>query len=502
VPRVAAADRPDPGLPIKLHPVSNGEYNPPPVTPVLRETAKLARRMCEENARRAGMDRRSFLLSSMGAATTLWALAACSSGDDGGGSGSGGGKKGGTYNIPDEAMVDKDAALDALGSDMPVVDMQTHLLEYPADYNGFHLGQIFQNAKDCGDESLDDCFSTERWLEEVFERSDTTVGVLSALPVVNPDRIDPLSAQVMDGAREEIDGVCGDGRILVQGHAWVNIGELDGALAAMDEEGANFPITAWKTYTHIGDGGYFLDDHDPAGLQVGEAFLNKVEDIGPNIVCVHKGFAAQTGGDKKFADPVDIGPAAKAHPDIRFCVYHSGFEVGAAEGAYDPANPGQGVDRLIKSVQDAGIGPGENVYAELGSTWFVVMRNPEMAAHVLGKLLVAFGPERILWGTDSIWYGSPQDQIQALRAFEITPEFQDQFGYPELTDEIKHRIFWRNAAELMDVDVWRKPCEVDSAATEEARQSSRIGNRTYGPTTALDARKAMRDGHPWVFWRK
>jgi len=39
----------------------------------------------------------------------------------------------------------------------------------------------------------------------------------------------------------------------------------------------------------------------------------------------------------------------------------------------------------------------------------------------------------VLWGTDSIWYGSPQDQIQAFRAFEITPEFQERFGYPALT---------------------------------------------------------------------
>ena len=63
------------------------------------------------------------------------------------------------------------------------------------------------------------------------------------------------------------------------------------------------------------------------------------------------------------------------------------------------------------------------------------MGRPDEAAHVLGKLLVAFGPERILWGTDSIWYGSPQDQIAAFRAFEITPAFQEQFGYPALSPD-------------------------------------------------------------------
>jgi len=50
---------------------------------------------------------------------------------------------------------------------------------------------------------------------------------------------------------------------------------------------------------------------------------------------------------------------------------------------------------------------GGNVYAELGTTWFLMLRRPREAAHVLGKLLVALGPERIVWGTDSAWYGSP-----------------------------------------------------------------------------------------------
>ena len=63
------------------------------------------------------------------------------------------------------------------------------------------------------------------------------------------------------------------------------------------------------------------------------------------------------------------------------------------------------------------------------------MGDLDQAAHVLGKLLLAVGEDNIVWGTDSIWYGSPQDQIAAFRAFEITPEFQERFGYPALTTE-------------------------------------------------------------------
>jgi uncharacterized protein len=236
-------------------------------------------------------------------------------------------------------------------------------------------------------------------------------------------------------------------------------------------------------------------------VPVGEAFLAKVEELGPPIVCVHKGLAVIGGGDRNFASPVDVGPAAVNHPDLSFCIYHSGFEAGAVEGPYDPAAPNDSVDRLIKSLEDAGLAPGSNVYAELGSTWRFLMGDPDAAAHLLGKLLVAVGEDRILWGTDSIWYGSPQDQIQAFRTFEISEELQERHGYPALTEEIKHKILWRNAAALHGIEVPRDTCDVDARAQEDARRSigRRWGNRTYGPRTANGARRLFRAEHPWAF---
>ncbi len=41
--------------------------------------------------------------------------------------------------------------------------------------------------------------------------------------------------------------------------------------------------------------------------------------------------------------------------------------------------------RLIKSVEDNGIGRNANIYAELGSTWRFVMRDPTTAAHLLAS---------------------------------------------------------------------------------------------------------------------
>ena len=58
---------------------------------------------------------------------------------------------------------------------------------------------------------------------------------------------------------------------------------------------------------------------------------------------------------------------------------------GTTEGPYDPANATRGADTLINSVETNGIGRNANVYAELGSTWRLVMRDPTTAAHLLGK---------------------------------------------------------------------------------------------------------------------
>jgi uncharacterized protein len=114
------------------------------------------------------------------------------------------------------------------------------------------------------------------------------------------------------------------------------------------------------------------------------------------------------------------------------------------------------------------------------------MRDPTVAAHVLGKLLLYVGEDRVLWGTDSIWFGTPQDQIQTLRTFEISSELQERYGYPELTDEIKRKIFGINAAKLYDIDPIAGRCEVNPDEIEAIRASLPPA-RTYGPETAAQA---------------
>jgi hypothetical protein len=138
------------------------------------------------------------------------------------------------------------------------------------------------------------------------------------------------------------------------------------------------------------------------------------------------------------------------------------------------------------------------VYGELGSTWWYLMRTPTQAAHVLGKLLDTLGENRILWGTDSIFYGSPQDQIEAMRAFTITESYRERFGYPVLGGRTKRRIFGLNAAELYGVDPVKVRWDFTREELREIRLTFPDGNNTLGPTNATEFRRFHEHHRGWA----
>ena len=104
------------------------------------------------------------------------------------------------------------------------------------------------------------------------------------------------------------------------------------------------------------------------------------------------------------------------------------------------------------------------------------MRDPDAAAHALGKLLRYVGEDNVLWGTDSIWYGSPQDQIQAFRTFQISPEFSYRYGYRRISRRaVRAKVFRRNALRIYPVpkDVVDKHLPKDRVA--QGRRDYREG---------------------------
>jgi uncharacterized protein len=377
---------------------------------------------------------------------------------------------GGFYPVPIEAEHDRAAADATFGGSAPVIDVQTHLVS-PARWGrgGTALAGFLRLVDpDRWGDALDPrLLGAAQWAAQVFGGSETAVALITALPGLPDDMV--LPNDEIAAVREIVDRYADTGRVLTHTIVHPNLGEAE--LDRMEGWRDALRPSGWKVYTlwdppELSGGGFFLDDE-----AWGFPFLERVRDLGPRLVCAHKGIAGPVpDATPAGSSPRDIGPAAAAFPDIDLVVYHSGYDIDAEveELAYEPG--GHGVNRLVRSLDDAGVGPGANVWAELGSTWFLMLRRPREAAHVLGKLLLAVGEDRIVWGTDSIWYGPPQPLIDAFRAFTIPEDLRARHGYPELTPAVKEKILSRNAANLYGVDP--RPRD-DGAWIAEAAQALR-----------------------------
>jgi hypothetical protein len=124
----------------------------------------------------------------------------------------------------------------------------------------------------------------------------------------------------------------------------------------------------------------------------------------------------------------------------------------------------------VTACMENGIAPGGNVYGELGSTWNSIMNDPKRATHVLGKLLKYLGEENVVWGTDCMWYGSPQPQIMTFMSFQMDQEIMETEGYPELTPARKAKILGLNAAKVYGIDAEATRCAVVESELGQAKR--------------------------------
>jgi uncharacterized protein len=447
-----------PESPITFRPCSNGEFCPRPETERDRRAEALFQHTVEENHRRAGMTRRQFAESACGSAAALLVMNQVY----GCGGGEGAPADAAVYDVTPDMGVDEPMACERLSGDELIFDVQIHP---PSPLNPWRPEPLPTSA--------------EELLRTVFVGSDTSVGCISGIPAARS-----LGAPNVDAnqqLRELVERAAGPRVIL---HANVDPTRGAAELDYMAEVASRFRVGAWKVYPHVGP--WRLD------RGVGLGFLERARALGVKVVAAHRGIGPGIGYDAS-SSPVDVAQAARMFPELAFLTYHSGWDPGASEAhPFDPAeaNP-VGIDRLVKAVRDAGIGREGNVYAELGSTWRFLMTDPLGAAHALGKLLLHLGEDRILWGTDSVFTGSPQEQIVAFRAFQIPSALQEAHGYPPLTDVAKRKIFGLNAAQVYGVDPEAVRCVLDEDDLGQLRLARRADpravpvptERRYGPRT-------------------
>lgn len=475
-------------LPVKIDTTSNGEFAPIPLSKANRLGNRAALDDATANARRLGRGRRRFLVSACGTATTLLAINRVNAAAE---------RRGSFFDVPEAAAFEADLAEATVGGEEFIFDVQGHYV----DPTGKWLKQVPEFARpfaempkaDCdlgypgSPLSYLDCLGPEEFVKDIFLDSDTDLMVLSFVP--SAADAEPVTIEAADAVRRVVDALDGTQRLLLHGR--VNPNQA-GDVERMEALARDWGISAWKTYTQFGPGGgYWLSDD--AGLR----FIEQARALGVKVICVHKGLPLSRTG-YQYSQCPDIGVVARQFPDVTFIIYHSGYVAGKPERAFEPGTGRDGIDTLIQSLADNGIGPGSNVFAELGSTWRFLMREPDHAAHALGKLLKYVGPDNVLWGTDSIWYGSPQDQIEAFRTFQIDPVLREAHGYPELTAVLRAKVFGLNATVpyRISADEVRLRAGNDRVARARTAYAEQPNPRyaTYGPKTRRQFFNLLRSG--------
>jgi predicted TIM-barrel fold metal-dependent hydrolase len=159
-----------------------------------------------------------------------------------------------------------------------------------------------------------------------------------------------------------------------------------------------------------------------------------------------------------YASVQDVPKAAKDWPQLDFVMYHSAL-------ANTALRPGDHLAEFrqtgrIPWVSDLAEMPKKhgvtNVHAEIGTSFATAaITQPAWCSAMLGTLVKGMGADHVFWGTDSVWYGSPQWQIEAFRRMEIPEDLRKEFGFEPLgpgDGPVKQAILGGNAARMYGLE--------------------------------------------------
>jgi hypothetical protein len=473
----AAAEAP---APIPTQYVSNEEFVPPPQTPEQKAFEERLKEICEEPAKILGLSRRDFLRTGCGMAASLVALNQIF---------------GPCYEVSADEVRDPKAFEEKRPKKQFIFDVQTHHVDvsrkwYEDTKDGKAVLSFFRNLR--RSKSLEDTLeqlNRAHYVKEIFGDSDTVMAIISGVPTRTWDK-NPLPPDQMVATRSYVNEISGSQRVLSHGLLRPNLGSKE--LEEMERQVKTLKIDAWKMYTgaELGEKSWRMDDE-----KVAYPFWEKTRKLGIKNLCVHKGLPLGFFNEKACL-PDDLEKAALDFPDLNFIVYHSGYRgpkllasisrgTGEKVEDKDTTDPQElpwisNILRFLKKNPKI-----KNVYFELGGTFNILSAwAPQSCMHMLGQMIQVAGSDHILWGTDSIWNGSPQQQIERMRRLKMDEKLREKHKYPELTDAIKDQILGLNAAKLFGIDpkkAW-KAIKTDKLTElrEEYRQRPIPSNTQFG----------------------
>ncbi|MGH9600910.1 MAG: amidohydrolase family protein [Terriglobales bacterium] len=457
-------------LPVPTQVVSNEEYFPLPQTRQQQAVEHRALELADRNSKRLGMSRRQFLQTSCGMAVSFAAMNSVF----------------GEFFTVNAAELLEPAAAQEKKTKFFIFDVQTHHVgtgqQIPSaskELLDFVLG--LRKSLGAADPALSgrevkiEDLQLENFIKELFLDSETDVVALSALPTATEAGA-VLPPHVIAHSRKVVNELADSRRLVSHGLFSPDLSARN--LEWMQEQAERLKIDAWKGYTGQpmveGAQGWWLDDEKRTYPALEYSRKMKIKNI-----CLHKGLPLFFH-EAEYYSPADVVKASKDFPDLNFLLYHSGFK--SLQDVKPAVDSGLKQTSYIPWVSDLCDWRRKNlhmtnVYMELGSTFaLMTVTSPLLCAHVLGMILDAFGADHVLWGTDSIFWGSPQWQIEAFRRLQMPDELIKRFGYAPLTDEVKAKVFGRNAARVYGVDIGKRRKAIPSDYLERLQKLYQQGS--------------------------
>jgi predicted TIM-barrel fold metal-dependent hydrolase len=437
----------DEPLPVPVQAVSNEEFEPLGQTLDQKRVAHNLSEIADRSSKKLGVSRRDFLSSTGGFAAAFLAMNSVF----------------GEFFDVSAAELFEPLATDERWPKKPFIfDIHTHhvaapkIIRTPPLIPGYRAaGAAWGNKVLEGREHKWEDLYLANYIKEMFLDSDTSMAVITGLPAKTADQ-NVLTPNEMVETRAEINGLARSKRLIAHGLFSPDLGRPD--LEEMHRQAEELKPEAWKGYPGqpLADGsvGWWMDDE-----KVAYPFYEYSRKIGIKNICVHKGLPLP-GWEIDHSSPKDVEKAAKDFPDMNFLIYHAGFK-----GVRDAMPAVQDGFRTVTNVpwvsdlcamrkRDPKM---TNVYMDLGTTFgMTVITQPLLCAYMLGLMIDAFGEDHVLWGTDSIWWGSPQWQIEAFRRLQMPEDLLKRFGFKPLSDAVKEKIFGINSAKVYGIDVKAK----------------------------------------------
>jgi hypothetical protein len=453
--------------PIPVQSLSSDEFMPGPQTAGQREFEARIKSLGAKLAKKHGLTRRRFFQTSGGMAAAFVAMNE-------------------TYAKTGAPLyaVEKDEATrlevaqaraDGLKGQF-VMDMHTHYLREGTPIRSFvaqreSVGRAGWNPALQGKPQTIEDLMFPNYFKEIFLDSDTKMACISGSYSVD-EKFSFLTNAMKHDTRERVNKEAGTRRMF--SHAIFTPG-WPAWLDKAEEEMEKLKPDSWKGYTigdntnkHLSKFPFRLDDEKlmyPFYERVVKWMAKYPDKPGLKNICVHKGLFPPAI-EREFphllgyCTPADVGKAAKDWPQLNFVIYHSAYRWVGGTGASASAAWDQ-LQRTgrVEWVSDLAEIPAQfgvnNVYADLGQIFaHSNLAEPRVAAYMLGTMIKGMGADHVVWGTDALWTGSPQWQIEALRRLEIPEEIQKRYGFAPMGDAnsaVKRAILGENNARLYGV---------------------------------------------------